>query len=67
MGAFAAKSRRLRSGLRPFAYALRLARAREGLVAESGLGMLVLQAALAFERFVGRPAPVEVMRAALGL
>ncbi len=45
-----------------------VSRAREeGLVAESGLGMLVLQAALAFERFVGRPAPVEVMRAALGL
>jgi shikimate dehydrogenase len=31
-----------------------------------GLGMLVRQAALAFERWTGRAAPLDVMRAALG-
>ena len=42
-----------------------LARARaRGLVAVDGLGMLVWQAALALERWLGRPAPIEVMRAA---
>jgi shikimate dehydrogenase len=29
-----------------------------------GLGMLVHQGALAFERWTGRPAPIKVMRAA---
>lgn len=35
-----------------------------GLRAVNGLGMLVHQAALAWERWFGRPGPVEVMRAA---
>ncbi|HEX9372652.1 MAG TPA: shikimate dehydrogenase, partial [Roseiflexaceae bacterium] len=30
-----------------------------------GAGMFVRQAALAFERWTGRPAPLDVMRAAL--
>ena len=39
--------------------------ARErGLGTLDGLGMLVHQGALAFERFTGRPAPLEIMRAA---
>ncbi|MBX3271336.1 MAG: shikimate dehydrogenase [Sandaracinaceae bacterium] len=42
---------------------LRAARAR-GLVAVDGLGMLVWQAALAFERWLGVAPPIEVMRAA---
>lgn len=42
-----------------------LARARRlGLRAVDGLGMLVWQAALALERWTGREAPVEIMRAA---
>ncbi|MCS6828007.1 MAG: shikimate dehydrogenase [Caldilinea sp.] len=37
---------------------------RHGARAIGGLGMLIWQGALAFERWTGRPAPVEVMRAA---
>lgn len=37
---------------------------RRGLDAWDGLGMLVAQAAVAFERWTGRPAPLEAMRAA---
>ena len=40
------------------------ARAR-GLRAETGVTMLLHQGVRAFELFTGRPAPVEVMRAAL--
>ena len=40
---------------------LAAARAR-GAGAHNGLGMLVWQAAAAYERWTGRPAPVEVMR-----
>jgi shikimate dehydrogenase len=43
---------------------LRAARAR-GLRCDDGLGMLARQGALAFELWLGRPAPLEVMRAAL--
>jgi shikimate dehydrogenase len=43
---------------------VRAARAR-GLVASDGLPMLVEQGALAFERWLGIPAPRDVMRAAL--
>jgi shikimate dehydrogenase len=43
---------------------LREAAARGARTAD-GLGMLVHQAALSFERWTGRPAPVEVMRAAV--
>jgi shikimate dehydrogenase len=39
------------------------ARAR-GVPASNGLGMLVHQAALAFEAFTGEAAPLDVMRAA---
>lgn len=39
--------------------------ASRGARACDGLGMLVRQAALAFERWTGRPAPLEVMRAAV--
>jgi len=39
------------------------ARAR-GVPCANGLGMLVHQAAIAFEAFTGRPAPLDVMRAA---
>jgi len=35
-----------------------------GLKTIDGLGMLVHQGALAFERWTGSPAPVEVMRTA---
>ena len=38
-----------------------------GLTAATGLGMLVEQAALAFERWTGREAPRRVMRAAVNL
>jgi shikimate dehydrogenase len=41
--------------------------ARRGLAFSDGLGMLVMQGALAFERWTGRPAPVEVMCEAVGL
>lgn len=37
---------------------------RAGLAVQNGLPMLVHQGALAFERWFGRPAPVEVMRRA---
>jgi len=40
---------------------------RAGLPAATGLGMLVEQAALAFERWTGREAPRKVMRAAVNL
>jgi shikimate dehydrogenase len=43
---------------------LRAARAR-GLRADDGLGMLARQGALAFELWLGLPAPLDVMRAAL--
>lgn len=45
---------------------LRAARAA-GLAAANGLPMLLHQGAAAFELWTGRPAPLEVMRAALGL
>ncbi|HEX7481784.1 MAG TPA: shikimate dehydrogenase [Polyangiales bacterium] len=38
---------------------------REGLTTVDGLGMLLHQGALAFERWTGRPAPLAVMRRAL--
>ena len=38
---------------------------RRGAAAHDGLGMLVGQAAAAFERWTGRPAPLEVMSAAV--
>jgi len=38
---------------------------RRGAATVDGTGMLVHQGAIAFERWVGRPAPVEAMRAAL--
>lgn len=41
--------------------------ARRGLPCADGLGMLVMQGALAFERWTGRSAPVEVMCDAVGL
>ena len=44
-----------------------LAAARDrGVRCANGLGMLVHQAALAFEAFTGAPAPLDVMRAAAG-
>jgi shikimate dehydrogenase len=43
-----------------------LARARtDGLRCVDGLGMLLHQGALAFERWTGKPAPLEAMRSAL--
>lgn len=45
---------------------VRAARAR-GVAAVDGLELLVAQAALSFGRFTGRPAPIEVMRAAVGI
>lgn len=45
---------------------LRAARAR-GLRCANGLGMLARQGALAFELWLGVPAPLEVMRAALAV
>jgi shikimate dehydrogenase len=42
-----------------------LARARAaGAVTVDGLGMLVHQGAVAFEKWTGRPAPTDVMRRA---
>jgi hypothetical protein len=40
--------------------------AEAGAQAIGGLGMLVWQGALAFERWTGRPAPVHVMRSGGG-
>jgi shikimate dehydrogenase len=40
------------------------AAAEGGLRVAGGLGMLVHQGALAFELWTGRPAPLDVMRAA---
>jgi len=37
---------------------------RRGVATVDGLEILVGQGALSFERFTGRPAPVDVMRAA---
>lgn len=45
---------------------LRAAQAR-GCAVLNGLSMLLYQGALAFEHWTGQPAPVEVMRRALGL
>jgi shikimate dehydrogenase len=45
---------------------LRAARA-QGCPAGNGLPMLVHQGALAFERWTGKPAPVQAMREALGI
>jgi shikimate dehydrogenase len=45
---------------------LAVARAR-GCLATNGLAMLVHQGALAFERWTGRPAPVDAMREAVGI
>jgi len=45
---------------------LRWARSRGCRVA-NGMGMLVHQGALAFERWTGNPAPVQVMREAVGI
>lgn len=39
---------------------------RHGAQAIGGIGMLIYQGAIAFERWTGRPAPVAVMRAATG-
>jgi shikimate dehydrogenase len=47
----------------PHTHLLRRA-ARDGARAIGGLGMLVWQGALAFERWTGQPAPVDVMRSA---
>jgi shikimate dehydrogenase len=44
-----------------------LAARRAGAVVVSGLEVLVAQGAASFERWTGMPAPVEVMRAAVGL
>ena len=44
---------------------LMLAATQHGLVAEGGLGMLLHQGALAFERFARQPAPLEAMRKTL--
>jgi shikimate dehydrogenase len=56
---------------RPLQTRLLQAAAARGLKTIDGLGMLVHQGALAFERWIGSPAPVEVMRGtvrnALGL
>lgn len=41
------------------------AAATRGAVVSNGLGMLIHQAALAFEQWTGQPAPVEVMRQAV--
>jgi shikimate dehydrogenase len=45
---------------------LRAARAK-GCRAGNGMGMLLHQGALAFERWTGKPAPVQAMRDALGM
>jgi len=50
----------------PLTPLLRAARAH-GCRVLNGLSMLLYQGALAFELWVGRPAPLEVMRSALGL
>jgi shikimate dehydrogenase len=38
---------------------------KRGARVHSGLGMLLYQAVLAFEHWMGRPAPVEIMREVL--
>jgi shikimate dehydrogenase len=50
---------------RPFETPLLAAARARGLIATNGLGMLVHQAALAFERWTSRTAPLEVMEAAV--
>lgn len=55
---------RLMDGLTPETPLLAAAR-RRGCRAVNGLGMLLHQGALAFERWTGRPAPLDAMRTAL--
>jgi shikimate dehydrogenase len=50
---------------RPLQTRLLQTAAARGLKTLDGLGMLVHQGALAFERWTGSPAPVEVMRGAV--
>lgn len=50
---------------KPRETAVLLAAARAGLRCVDGLGMLLHQGALAFERWTGKPAPIAVMRRAL--
>jgi shikimate dehydrogenase len=50
----------------PLTSLLRVAKAH-GCQVLNGLSMLLYQGALAFELWTGRPAPIEVMRGALGL
>jgi shikimate dehydrogenase len=50
----------------PETHLLRAARAR-GCSAGNGLPMLVHQGGLAFERWTGKPAPIQVMREAVGI
>lgn len=50
---------------KPLCTAVLKAAKRRGLRTVDGLGMLLHQGALAFERWTGRPAPLDVMRAAL--
>jgi len=45
---------------------LRVARSR-GCRTTNGMGMLVHQGALAFERWTGKPAPVHAMREAVAI
>jgi shikimate dehydrogenase len=50
---------------RPAETPLLAAARRRGCRAVNGLGMLLHQGALAFERWTGHPAPLDAMRAAL--
>jgi shikimate 5-dehydrogenase len=50
---------------RPAETPLLAAARRRGCRAVNGLGMLLHQGALAFERWTGRPAPLDAMRTAL--
>lgn len=52
---------------RPGGTALTRAAADRGLGVVDGLELLVAQGVLSFELFTGRPAPLDVMRAAVGL
>jgi shikimate dehydrogenase len=51
---------------KPLHTALMQRASARGLRTVDGLGMLLHQGALAFERWTGRPAPLEIMRRALG-
>ncbi len=69
-----ALARRLRRGMvvldmvyTPAWTELLQAATRAGATAVSGLSMLVFQGAQSFELWTGRPAPIEVMRRAVGL